>query len=65
MAADASVALSDIRPIDIFSQVQENTEGALVGAFGEDNLIAFVKPGIGLLEVRLNKSNAGHLHAPF
>ena len=61
MAADASVALSDIRPVDVFSHVEEDANGALVSAFGQDDLIAFAKRRMGRFELRLDESNAGHL----
>lgn len=63
MAADGPIAFSDIDPTDVVPQVEKDANCALVRAFGEDDLITFAKLRMSRVELRLHKSNVGHLHA--
>jgi hypothetical protein len=49
---DAAIALRDIRPLDILSEVQKNALGTLVGARGQHNFVAFVECWICVRHVR-------------
>src|ERR1017187_5744162 len=43
VAADGAIALRDVRPVDVVPQTEKNSQGALVGAIGQYDFIAFVE----------------------
>jgi hypothetical protein len=51
MAADAAIAFSDIGPVDVLSQVQKDSNCALVGTLGQLDLITLAKPRMGRFEL--------------
>src|ERR1017187_79313 len=57
MAADAAIALGDIRPVDVLFQPEKDTRSALVCALGQHDLVTFA-------ECRTNRSGAQHVRLP-
>jgi hypothetical protein len=45
VAADAAIALRDIRPVDVLSQMKKDAKGALVGAFGQHHFVTLTEGG--------------------
>ena len=43
VAADAAVALRDVRPVDVLSQPEKNTRSALVCAFGQHDFVSLAE----------------------
>jgi hypothetical protein len=52
MTPDAAIALCDIRPLGILSEVQKNTAGTLVGASRQHDFVACAECWICVRHVR-------------